>query len=91
MLFSLFCNFLSLHEWESIIPLKVRALRMGCAVYFRLQATFLTGSKSNRIQRLKQKKHLIWSQICSSLLQWEGGHTFFLYEAKPFKAGAAWA
>ena len=33
---SLFCNFLSLYEWESVIPLKVRALRMGYPVYFRL-------------------------------------------------------
>lgn len=29
---------------------------------------FLTCSKTSRIQRLKWKKHLIWSQICSSLL-----------------------
>ena len=34
--YSLFCNFLSLYEWKSIIPLKVRALRMGYPVYFRL-------------------------------------------------------
>ena len=33
---SLFCNFLSLYEWKSVVPLKVRALRMGYPVYFRL-------------------------------------------------------
>ena len=32
--YSLFCNFLSLYEWASVIPLKVRALRMGCPVHF---------------------------------------------------------
>ena len=39
--YSLFCNFLSLYEWKSVTPLKVRALRMGYLVYFRLLATFL--------------------------------------------------
>ena len=51
--YSLFCNFLSLCEWKSVTALKVRALRMGYPVYFRLSATFLTCSKSNRLQRLK--------------------------------------
>ena len=32
----LFCSFWSLYEWVSVIPLKVRALRMGCNVDFRL-------------------------------------------------------
>ena len=32
----MFCNFLSLYEWKGVIPLKVRALRMGYPVYFRL-------------------------------------------------------
>ena len=32
---SLFCNFLSLYDEKSVIPLKVRALRMGFPVYFR--------------------------------------------------------
>ena len=32
----LFCNFLLLCEWESVVHLKVRALRMGYHVYFRL-------------------------------------------------------
>ena len=56
--YSLFCNFFSLHEWKSVIPLKVRAWRMGSPVYFRLWATFLTCSKSSRIQRLKEKKQI---------------------------------
>ena len=34
--YSLFCSFLSLCEWKSVIPLKVRALRMDYPVYFRL-------------------------------------------------------
>ena len=33
---SRFCNFSSLYEWENVIPLKVRALRMGYPVCFRL-------------------------------------------------------
>ena len=31
--YSLFCSFLSLYEWKSVIPLEVRALRMGYPVY----------------------------------------------------------
>ena len=34
--YALFCNFLSLYEWKSDKPLKVRTLRMGYPVYFRL-------------------------------------------------------
>ena len=34
--YSLFCNFLALREWKSVIPLKVRTLRAGCPVCFRL-------------------------------------------------------
>ena len=34
--YSLFCNFLSLQEWKSVIPLKVRVLRMDCLEYFKL-------------------------------------------------------
>ena len=41
----LFCNFLSLYEWESVILLKVRTLGLGFPVYFKLQATFLTHQK----------------------------------------------
>ena len=51
--YSLFWNFLSLYEWKSVIPLEIRPWRMSYPIYFRLQATFLTCSKSNRIQRLK--------------------------------------
>lgn len=51
--YSLFCNFVSLCEWKSVIPVKGRALRMGDPVYFRLSATFSTWSKSNGIQWLK--------------------------------------
>ena len=31
-----FCKFLSLYEWGNVIPLKIRALRMGYLVNFRL-------------------------------------------------------
>ena len=34
--YSLFCNFLSLYEWKNVTLLKVRALRMGYHIYFRL-------------------------------------------------------
>ena len=34
--FSVFCNFLSLYERKSVVPLNVRALRMGYSLYFRL-------------------------------------------------------
>ena len=78
--YSLFCNFLSLYEWKCIIPLKVRALRMGCYVYFRLQAAFFykrcrASMTKHRQQNTKVKvkeTDLIWSQICSSLLHLEG-------------------
>ena len=46
-------TFEPLYEWKSVIPLKVRAFRMDFPIYFRLQATFLTCSKSKRKQRLK--------------------------------------
>ena len=39
MLFSIL-QLLSLSEWKSVRPLKIRALRRGYPVYFRLQATF---------------------------------------------------
>lgn len=56
--YSVFCNFLSLCQWKSVIPLKVRALKIGYTVYLSLQATFLTSSKSKRLQRLKTKKRI---------------------------------
>ena len=66
----LFLNFLFLYEWKSVRPLKVRPLRMGSPVYFRLWATFLTGSKSNSNTKVKVKEtDRIRSQIHSSLLQ----------------------
>ena len=34
--YSLFCNFLSLYEWTSLIPIKIRALRMDYPAYFML-------------------------------------------------------
>ena len=55
---SLLCNFVSLYEGESVILLKIRAFRMDYPVYFRLQAIFLTCSKSNKRQKLKGKKQI---------------------------------
>ena len=51
--YSLFCNVLILSKWKSLIPVKVRALKMVCPGCFRLLAAFLAQSKSNRTQRLK--------------------------------------
>ena len=69
--FPLFCNFLSLYEWKRVIPLKVRALKRGAPVYFRLEATFFTCSKSKRIQKLKEKKqrrsHCGTNRVCGVL------------------------
>ena len=53
--YCLFCNFLSLNEQKSVIPLEARALPVSSLIYFRFQATFLTHSKHNRIQTLKFK------------------------------------
>ena len=38
--YSLFCNFLSLYEWENATSLKVRDLRICYPVYFRLERTY---------------------------------------------------
>ena len=53
-------------EWKTVITLKVTAFRKGYPVtYLRLQAAFLTCSKSNRIQRLSKRynmeSHLFFS------------------------------
>lgn len=37
--YSLFCNFSSLYDEKSVIPLKVKPLRMGFPMYFRLRMT----------------------------------------------------
>ena len=50
---SLFCNFLSLYEWEIVIPLKAKALRRAILYISGYYATFVIYSKSNRIQRPK--------------------------------------
>ena len=76
--YSLFCNSLSLYEWKSVIPLKVRALRTGSPVYFRLQETFFykrcrASMTKHRPQGTKVKEKgtdLMWSQICSSPLHY---------------------
>ena len=43
-----------------LYPLKVRALRKGYPVYFKLSAMFLTQSKGYRTQRLKSKTQIKW-------------------------------
>ena len=55
---------LFVHEWESVLPLKVRALRMGCPAYFRLYS-FEARAMEYKVQ--VKETDLIWSQICSSL------------------------
>ena len=73
---SLFCNYLSLCEWKSVIPLKVRALSMGYHVYFRLEATFFyKRCRASMTKHRQQSTRLrakgidaMWSQVCSSLL-----------------------
>ena len=47
-----FCSLLNLYVMEKCYTLKVRTLKMGYSLYFRLSAAFLTCSKSDRIQRL---------------------------------------
>ena len=59
MLFSIL-QLLSLSEWKSVIPLKIRALRRGCPVYFRLQATFFY--KRCRASVTKHRYHSTHSQ-----------------------------
>ena len=61
----LFCNFVSLCEWKSVIYLKVRVLRMSYHLYFRLQATFYHKgaepvwlSTGNRAQGLALKEQI---------------------------------
>ena len=55
--------------------LKVRSLRIGCPMYFRLSAAlfynrYRTSRTSAGQQSTKAKRaDLIWSQVCSSLLQ----------------------
>ena len=54
--YSLFCNFLSLYEWKHVIPLKVRALKMGSPVYFRLIGNILlllTKDAEHRLQNTR--------------------------------------
>ena len=89
--YSLFCNFLSLCEWKSAMPLKVRALRMGSRVYFRLSATFFyKRCRASMTKRRSQSTRVrakgiepIWSQVCSSRLRcqlagWPVGLVSFL-------------
>ena len=74
---SLFCNFLTLYEWESVIPLKVKALRMVLRCISSYRQTFLTCNKSNKIQRLKLKKNknrlnMEWDFFLPYHLTWTG-------------------
>ena len=59
----LFCNFLSLYEWKSVIALKVRALEWLACMFQAIGNSSLTkGTESarlstgNRIQRLELKE-----------------------------------
>ena len=57
-------NFLFLHKWESVLPLRVRALTMGCPAYFRL---YSFEARAMEYKAQVKETDLIWSQICSSL------------------------
>ena len=50
-----FCNFLSLYEWENVMPLTVRTLRMGYHAYFRLDITFFY--RRCRASMTKHRQH----------------------------------
>ena len=71
----LFCNFLSLYEWRSVILFKIRASRMGYCVYFRLEATSLYKRRRASMTKHRQQStrirargiESIWSQFCSLL------------------------
>ena len=52
----LFCKFLSLYDCKSVIPLKVRALRMGYPVYFRLYATVFYKSCRASMTKHRQQR-----------------------------------
>ena len=74
---SLFCNFLSLGEWKIVTPLKIRALRVGYHVYFRLEAAFFyKRCRASMTKHRQQSTRVrakgidsIWSQVCSSQTQ----------------------
>ena len=78
--YSLFCNFLS----KNVILLKARALRIAYPIYFRLEAASFYKRCRDRMTKHKWQKtkvniagkgtDLIWSQICSSLLQSSQNH-----------------
>ena len=79
--YSLFCSFLSIYEWKSVIPLKVRVLRKGYRVYFRLYTAFFhkdaepagfsTGDRARGSQlkgQIRYGARLVLCAILSSLL-----------------------
>ena len=61
---------------ESVMPLKIKALRMGCPVYFKLQATlfykwFRTSMTKHKQQSTKIRDKgidSIWNQVCYAVL-----------------------
>ena len=67
---SLFCNILSPYEWKSVVPLKVRTLRIGCPIIFQSIGNILFFTEDaeaawlgtgNRAQRLKEKKQISYA------------------------------
>ena len=63
---------------ESIMPLKIRVLRRGYPVYFKLQATLFYKWFRNSMTKHKQQStkirdkgiDSIWSQVCHAVLQY---------------------
>ena len=69
--YSAFCNFLSLCDWKSVIPLKVRALRMGFLyVSGHRQHAFTKSAEAAWLSRghgHKRSSERNRSNVCSSL------------------------
>ena len=80
--YSLFCDFLSLYELKSVIPLKVRALRMGSPVCFGLISNILNLKQKKQNTKVKETDP-IWSHIWSSLLYYYFG-SFYKQEGFSF-------
>ena len=81
--YSLFCNFLSLYQWKSVIPLKGKPgkqrIEKGLLCVFQaigniLLQRFRASTTKHRQQSTKVRAKgtdSTWSQVCSSLLQWQ--------------------
>ena len=74
----LFCNFLSLCEWKSVIPLKVKPGRQSIEIFQAIGNILLQRCRASVTKHRKQSTKVrakgidpIWSQVCSSPLQYQ--------------------